>query len=127
MTNDDEWSLDRLPQIYRGIGATRFQQTKLKEYRKKIQQWLQGPCGFSPLGRHLTNRGVLELIIYGSVLHQTQKSDFDEISKDAMSRDMLMHLVCRCLATYSGCLGAVYTRNQMVLGHATGKPILPLP
>jgi hypothetical protein len=45
MTNDDEWSLDRLPQVYHQIGASRFQQTKLKEYRKKIHRWQQWYCG----------------------------------------------------------------------------------
>lgn len=127
LSNDDEWALSQLPGAYRNIGASPFSKKKLKEYRKRIDHWLQRPCGFTPQGRHLTNREVLNLYIYGRVLHNTQKKDFDDISKVPLSRDIFMHTVCRCLVTYSGALGAVYTRNQMVLSSATDRAVLPLP
>lgn len=127
MTNDDPWSLAKLPQIYRALGASRFQEKKLSEYRKRIAQWLKWHCGVTPREKILANGDVLEIFIYGRVLHQTKKREFDEIVADQISKDMFMHAVCNCLVTYSGAMLAVSVRNQIVLDSTSGRSVLPLP
>lgn len=121
MTNDDEWSLSRMPNAYRNVGASRFQERKLKEYRKKINQWLKRSCGFARHDTTYSNHDILDIYIYGRVLHLTRKEEFASIMNDDISGDIYMHKVCSCLITYSGCLGAVHNLNQMVISRVDGS------
>jgi hypothetical protein len=124
--NDDYWSIDRLPNAYRKIGASDFRQEKLKKIRKQFHNWYKQSARLNLIGRQFTHKDVFELYTYGHVIHFDRAAELAKIRKHWMSYDVFMDRLCNVLHVLFKVLSAIYQCNEAVLSSYSKKP-LPLP
>jgi hypothetical protein len=124
--NDDEWSLDQLPKVYYQLGASKFHMRRLKTIRQQIHGWLNRQSGLGLNGKPFTYGGILELYIYGNVIHFSRARELTELRKSWASYDLYMHFVCQTFQGLSRALNLVYSLNEMVLSKHSEHTV-PLP
>lgn len=122
---EDAWCIDRLPQLPKTLGATRFRLLQIKRLRRSLDEWWKQPSRVHLPGRGNSRWDIFEFFFYGRVIHQNQALDYRKLMADQMRHDLFIFCVCKVLLNVRHWLRRFHLLNEMLLSQAMSHPRLP--